>query len=315
MQIELHRHLELSIRLSTLLQFAQLKGLEGQSTTLESFQEKIPLMQPQQDLRSVLAKLELYQKVMDRPESLERIAFEAVEDCWNEGTRTVEFRYAPNFISEKSGLCWNEVLASITQGLNRGLSQFPEMKAGLICIAVRDFGKEEVDKTIEFFLKNSHTFIGVDLAGNEDNHPCRLFETSFRKAIAKNAKVTIHAGEAAGPESIWEAIELLGASRIGHGVTAIQDPQLIDRLIQEQICLEVCPTSNWITQAIRNLEEHPLPQFLKMGVPVCISTDDPRLFGVTMKTEIGVCQQVLGMTSSEIEKCHDYAYQASLLIF
>ena len=91
------------------------------------------------------------------------------------------------------------------------------MNAGLICIASRDYGPENVDKTIEFFLKNSNQFIGLDLAGNEANYPCRLFEASFKKAQQIGAKITIHAGEASGPENIWEAIELLGANRIGHG--------------------------------------------------------------------------------------------------
>jgi adenosine deaminase len=310
---ELHRHLDVSIRTQTLLELAQKKGFVPQSTSLSSFREELMIRKPMKDLNSVLNQFSLFQKVLDRPEVLERVAFEVVEDCRNEGIRQIELRYSPAFVSEYSKLSWDLSLSSFYQGMQRALKKYPDMKAGLICIATRDSGKEGVDRAVEFFLQNPSQFIAIDLAANEIDYPCRLFEDSFKKAIKSNSRITIHAGEAAGPENMWEAIELLGAQRIGHGIAAIRDPQLMKVLAEKNICLEICPTSNWLTQAVIHLSDHPLPKLLRAGVPVSINTDDPGIFGVTIPDEIQVCKTLLGMSDSEIQTCQDHARNASFL--
>ena len=304
LQTELHRHLDVSIRTQTLLEFAQQKGLVSLSTSREAFEDKLLLREPLADLEAVLARFNLYQKVLDRHENIERATFEAVEDCWNEGTTQVEFRYSPSFVGEYSSLSWTEALQAFQKGLDRGLKQFPLMKAGLICIASRDYGIEEVCRTLEFYQNHAAEFIGIDLAGNEVHYPCSLYETAFKRLReglpkALSSQITIHAGEASGPDNIWQAVDLLGARRIGHGIACIQDPQLLNYLAQNQICLEVCPTSNWLTQSVPILENHPLPQILRAGVPVCINTDDP---GNSLK-----------MSPAEIELCKNYAVQFSFL--
>ncbi len=313
LQTELHRHLDVSLRSSTILEVAIARGLLAQSTSLASFEEQLYIRKPLESLTAVLAMFTLFQKVLATPAILERVAFEALEDCYREGTRRVEFRFSPSFCGEFSGLSWDEILSSFERGLERGVRSYPDMQWGLICIATRDYGVESVDETMEFFLQNQARFVGCDLAGNEQNFPCRLFENSFKGVRAAGAKITIHAGEAVGPENIWEAIELLGASRIGHGIAAIQDPKLMAHLRERSICLEVCPTSNWLTKCVPTLEAHPLPALLRAGVPVCINTDDPGIFGKTLPQEIEVCRLMLGMSEGEIEKCFEYAVKSSFL--
>jgi adenosine deaminase len=311
--IELHRHLDVSLRLSTLLELAQERGLEAQSTSLAEFDRKFVLRKPLSDLSSVLAQFTLFQKVLHRPEVLERVAFEAAEDCHLDGIDTIEFRFSPPFVAEHSGLTWQEALESFERGLARARSAFPGFRTGLLCIASRDYGPDEVDRVVEFFIKNRKSFVGLDLAGNEVGFPCRLFKDAFRKALSLGAAITVHAGEATGPDSIWEAIELLGARRIGHGISAIQDPQLIRYLAEKGICLEMCPTSNWITQAVPSFEAHPLPQVLRAGVPVCINTDDPAIFGVKLSEELEICWKTMGMTQAEIRSCFDHARKSTFL--
>jgi adenosine deaminase len=312
-QTELHRHLDCSIRAETLLRLAQERGLEGQSTSLESFKNKFFLRQPFTNLSSVLGQFTLFQKVLNRPEVLERVGYEAVEDCWKEGTRRVEFRFSPGFVSEKSGLSWDDILLSFLSGIEKGIYRYPDMRVGLICIATREHEIDSAHKTVEFFLKNKSRMIGLDLAGDEAKYPCRLFESAFKKAIHQNSKITIHAGEASGPESIWEAIEFLGARRIGHGVSCWKDAQLLNYLSKEKICLEICPTSNWITQAVPSLAKHPLPEILRSGVPISINTDDPGIFGVSLHHETQICREQMGLTLAEIEKCQLSATEASFL--
>ena len=314
MTTELHRHLDVSIRLETLHRLAQERGLEAQSTSLEAFREKHVLKSPMNDLRSVLAQFVLYQKVLDRPEILERVAFEVVEDCYRDGSRAVELRFSPSFCAEYGKLSWDEVLSCFEHGMKRGLATYPGMRAGLICIASRDYGAEAVDEVVEFYLRHKEKFIGLDLAGNEVEFPCRLFESSFKKAVAQGARITIHAGEACGPENVWAAIELLGAQRIGHGIHSIEDPALMRHLAEKSICLEMCPTSNWLTRSVPSFEEHPLPKVLRAGVPVCINTDDPTIFGTTLSREIEICWKQMGMSEAELKQCQEHAERASFIV-
>ena len=299
--------------MTTLLKLAQERGLEAQSTSLATFREKLVMKKPAANLDEALALFTLFQKVLDRPEVLEQVAFEALEDCYREGTRMVELRFSPGFVCEFNELSWQDALDSFHKGITRGLIKYADMKAGLICIASRNLGAESVARTIEFFLNNQSSFIGLDLAGNEGDFPCRLFQPQFKMAIQSNAKITIHAGEGAGPENIWEAIELLGARRIGHGVSSIKDPKLMEFLNKNSICLEMCPTSNWLTSAVAEFKEHPLPLLLRAGVPVSINTDDPAVFGVTLPDEIRLCREKLGMSESEIDQCMGHAKKASFL--
>lgn len=313
MQTELHRHLDVSIRLGTLLRLAQERGLEGLSTSIVEFRKRVVLSQPLNSLREVLDRFSLCQKVMDRPEVLEQIAFEVVEDCRTEGTRQVELRFAPAFVAAENQMTWEDVLDAFERGIKRGQKTYPDMNVGLLCIAVRDGGEEEVGRTLEFYLKHQTRFVGVDLAGNEVGYPLSAYQSMFRPILRNNSRITVHAGEACGPENIWEAIELLGAERIGHGIACVQDPQLMTYLARKGICLEMCPTSNWLTHAVTDLAHHPLKQALRAGVSVSINTDDPTVFGVSLPSEIQVCREKMGLTEGEIRKCLENAAGASFL--
>ncbi len=313
-QIELHRHLDVSVRHSTLWELARERGLVGESTSLDSFLEKLVPRAPMKDLAEVLAQFSIFQDVLDRYDVLERVAFEAVEDCRAEGTRAVEFRYSPNFLAERSKLPWDEALDGFEAGLKRAVKAYPEMKAGLICIASRDYGVDACEATVDHFLKHDTRFIGLDLAGNEQGFPLKDFAPAFQRAARRGARITVHAGEAAGPENVWEAIEFLGARRIGHGVRSFQDPQLVEVLRERKICLEMCPTSNWITHAVPDLKHHPLKQALREGLLACVNTDDPAIFGVGLDDELRICREILGLTPAEIDQTFENAWASSFLL-
>jgi adenosine deaminase len=313
LQTELHRHLDVCTRPATLLKLCQERGLEGQSTSLEAFRRKVQISEPMQDLSTVLAQFEHFARVLDRPEVLEQVAFETVEDCWLEGTRRVELRFSPTFVTEFSKLPWDTALDGFDRGVRRALAKYPDMRAGLICIASRDYGVTEVARTVEFYLTHQSRFVGLDVAGNEVQYPCRMFADSFKGLAARGARITVHAGEASGPDNMWEAIELLGASRIGHGIACVKDAKLMEKLKADSICLEMCPTSNWLTQSVKRIEDHPLPLVLRAGVPVCINTDDPGIFPVTLPSELAICRDRMGMTQAEIDQCMAHALQASFL--
>lgn len=313
MNTELHRHLDVSIRIETLHELARERNLVSLSESLESFREKVVINEPLEDLSAVLSEFHLFQKVLDRPEALERVAFEGIEDCVRDGTSAVELRFSPSFVTEYSRLSWEDALGGFETGMRRALGRFPGVRAGLICIASRDYGAEAVDHVADFYLRHQSRFIGMDLAGNEAGFPCRLFEKSFKKIVERGGNITVHAGEASGPENVWEAIELLGASRIGHGIRSQEDPVLMRYLRDHGICLEMCPTSNWLTRCVPSIEEHPLPRFLREGIKVSINTDDPTIFGTKLSREIELCWRKMGLSEAEIALCRRHAEDASFL--
>lgn len=311
---ELHRHLDVSVRTETLYRLALKQNLITNQTTFETFKKKVYLKQPLSDLRAVLAKFEIFPKVQSSHEVLELVAFEALEDVYQQGIRRIELRFAPDFISAyQKHLSWDAILKAYESGMKRALGKFSDLNAGFICIASRDFGPESAARTVEFFLKHKDRFIGLDLAGNEDQFPCRLFETAFAPARKQGAQITIHAGEGSGPDNVWEAIEFLGAKRIGHGIQSIRDPKLVSYLRDHQIPLEICPTSNWITQAVPSLDVHPIKLLLRAGVPVTLNTDDPGIFDVTLPGEYALCETLIGLTSEELVACEKTAKKVSFL--
>jgi adenosine deaminase len=311
-QTELHRHLDISLRLTTLFRLVRERSLVPDSMTLEQFREKIILTRPLSDLSAVIETFSIFQQIYDKAEVLETVSYEVVEDCFNEGTRKVELRFSPSFISRVSGMGWDVALAAIQRGVARAQATYPGIQVGLLCIATREFSPE-VRKTVEFFLGNTKSFVGFDLAGNESDFPSHHFKDTFKPLRDVGARITVHAGEAAGPENVWESIEMLGAQRIGHGIASIRDPKLMDLLAKRSICLETCPTSNWLTQCVPTLEEHPLPRLLRAGVPVSINTDDPGVFDVTLPSEMEVCRKQMGMTDAEIDACMAHAERASFI--
>ena len=310
---ELHRHLDVSVRLSTLLELGQERGLIPTSTSLDGFRADFVLREPMQDLSSVLAKFTLYQQVLDRYEIVERVAFEAAEDAYREGIRAVEFRFSPGFVCELSKMPWLEALVGFEAGLVRARAAYPDLRSGLICIGSRDFGMGSIEKTIEFFLREKDRFIGFDLAGDESQYPNHIYRNAMKKVIASGANITIHAGEAAGPESVWSAIQDLGAKRIGHGIHSIEDPKLMAYLREHEILLEMCPTSNRITSAWSDYRTHPFKKCLEYGVPVSLNTDDPSIFGNTLGDEIVIARKVMGLSDAAIQSSFEMARRHSFL--
>jgi adenosine deaminase len=164
-----------------------------------------------------------------------------------------------------------------------------------------------IEKTVDFFLREKDRFIGFDLAGDEALYPNHLYRGAMKPVIASGAKITIHAGEAAGPDSVWCAIEELGARRIGHGIRSIEDPKLMEYLREHRILLEMCPTSNRLTSAWPDYRTHPFKTCFEHGIPVCLNTDDPGIFGNTLADEIRIAREAMGVSEAAIERSFAFA--------
>jgi adenosine deaminase len=186
----------------------------------------------------------------------------------------------------------------------------PGTKIRWIVDTVRNLGVESGLRTIESLLAvRPKSWVGITIGGAEHEFPPAQFAPIYRRAKDAGLRLSVHAGEAAGPESVWDAICVLGAERIGHGVRSIEDPALVEYLAQNRIPLEVCPTGNIRTGVYATPEEHPLKRLYDAGVPITLSTDDPTFFGVSLTDEyIFGAERGLSQGDLEAIRQNSFAY-------
>ena len=307
-RIELHCHLDGSVRPETLRDLAREEGRE-----LPEPIESIACAPPScASLVEYIAAIDCALDVLQTPEALERVTRELCEDWVADGVVHGEVRFAPQ-LHERRGMTRLEAIEAVHRGLERARLQFPTLGTSLIVCCLRHLDPEINEEVVEVAANNRHLVDGIDLAGGEAGNPGRDHLAAFEIAHRVGLRVTVHAGEAAGPESVREALDLLGAERIGHGVRSIGDPALVERLAAEQIALECCPTSNVQTRAITIMSEHPIDQLLEAGVPVTVSTDCRTVSSTTLEREWEILHDVFGWQASHHRRCQLHAARAAFV--
>jgi len=301
--IDLHRHLEGSIRPSTALELGFPRAADDRD-----WRERIAAGAADDGPLPYLARVETLTRRITTFEGWGRVTREAIADAYDDGLHGVEFRFSPGFIAAKTGLPAGGVLevvsdAATTHGL--------PIDVGLIGIVVRDAGPEAGTRHMGLFTRWSSALVGVDLAGDEAGFPARDFAPAFRRAEAAGLAITVHAGEAAGPESVWNAINHLGPQRIGHGVRSIEDLRLVEQLAARSITLEVAPTSNLQTRAVPSIAAHPLPSLLAAGVLVAVCTDNPTTSATTLRQEHRLAETLV--SADDLARIKENARRASFL--
>lgn len=313
---ELHRHLELCLRPETIWDLAPQFGIDLKSQ--QEFQDRFMILEPMKDLGTVLNKFLDTQKLLGSTEILERIAFEAAEDVYKkEGVKIVEFRYAPTFIQMGHQMTFDQIHQAIVKGLKKAEATYP-IATGLICIIQRILPVKDAEKVTEFAIDNRDTFVGLDLADNEEGFDSKPFAPFFRRAKMAGMGITVHSGEAPHPKAaswVMDAIEVLGADRIGHGVQIYRDEKIMAEVRDRGVVLELCPTSNMLTNAVPNLKDHPLKKLFDFGVRVTINTDDPGIFNTNMNREYRLAKEVIGLTTENLEACSQTAAETSFIPF
>jgi adenosine deaminase len=298
-KIDLHRHLDGSIRLETILELGLKNGLQLPGRTIETLRPFVVVSEPQPGLMAFLAKFEWMVGVLVDAEACRRVAYENVEDARREGLDAVELRFSPIFMAQPHGLDPQAVVEAVIDGVAAGVRDFG-VPTKLIGILSRTFGVESCRRELDALLACRDGLVAIDLAGDEGNFPPQLFIEHFRRAREAGLGVTIHAGEAAGAESIWSAIRDLGATRIGHGVRATEDPALLDYLAEHRIGLECNLTSNVQTSTVRDYASHPLRAFLERGLLATINTDDPGISGIDLAYEYEVAAPAACLSAEQI---------------
>ena len=204
------------------------------------------------------------------------------------------------------------VVESVLEGIDQGCRNF-DIQANLIGIISRTYGPDTGWRELEALLSFKDQITALDLAGDEVNFPGTLFVDHFKEGRDAGWHITVHAGEEAGPDSIWQAVEELGAERIGHGVSAIQDPQLMRYLAENQIGLESNLTSNLQTRVVESYAQHPLRKFLEEEILATINTDDPGISAIDLPYEYEQAAKLAGLSADQIGQAQRNSIKVAFL--
>jgi adenosine deaminase len=310
--IDLHRHLEGSVRLQTVLDLSREHNLALPAWDAESLRPHLQITVPQPGVMAFIQKMKWMVGVMIDYDACYRIAYENVVDARLEGLDYLELRFSPWFMAEPHGLDPEGIVDAVAGGVQEG-SRETGLRVNLIGILSRTYGPEAASQELEALLHHKDRLVALDLAGDEANYPGELFVGHMRKAREAGWHVTVHAGEAAGPESIWQAIRELGADRIGHAVRALDDPALMDELADQRTGIEANLTSNVQTSTVPDYASHPLRRFLEHGLLGTINTDDPVVSGIDLAYEYQVAAPAAGLSPDQIRQAQHNALAVAFL--
>ena len=283
-KVELHRHLEGSVRFATLKEIARAAGIPIPARDQVQVAQSDP-----RTLRSFLRKFEPLQSLYPSRDAIERVAREAAEDAERDGIVHLELRFSPVHFARRMKADPVEVAGWIIRAARKGAGR---MTTKFIVTLGRHHSARENAPSLEAALEHQGDVVALDVAGPE-RLPIAPFAPLLKRGARHGLGITIHAGEALGPESVREALAL-GATRLGHGVRAVRDPKLLEEIRRRRIAFEMCLTSNRQTGAVRSPDRHPLLRLLRAGHRVTLNTDDPQICGTDLVREFREAKR-LGM--------------------
>lgn len=310
-KVLLHEHLDGGLRPSTVIDLAADIGYQGLPTTDSGDLAKWFHRGAQRgNLPEYLEGFQHTTSVMQTAEALERVAFEFIEDMYDDGVVYAEVRFAPVYHTER-GLTQDEVVAAVIAGLERGERTYG-VEWGLIICAMRHMTNSL--EAAELAIRHrDNGVVGFDLAGGEDGFPPKKHVEAFQAIERANFYITIHAGEAYGPESIWQALQYCGTHRLGHATRLRDDIEVLPNgtlklgrlaqyILDRRVPLEMCLLSNLHTGACATLEDHPFGMFFQRGFRVCLNTDDRLMSDTTMTQETTLATELFNLSLGELEK-------------
>ena len=304
-KVELHLHLEGAIPLKAFWELVRKYGGDPSVPNLAALRQKFEFADFPQFIRTWSWKSGFLREYEDFTHISEAVARTLV----NQNIRHVEASISPSDFSDR-GLKTQRLIEAV----RTGLSKVQGVEVSLIVDLVRDDGAEKAAETLSEASETlSLGVVGVGLGGSEHRFPPEPFEAVFAAARRLGLRATAHAGEAAGAESVWGALRSLRVDRIGHGVRAAEDEDLLDYLAERGVPLEICPTSNLRTGVVRSIEEHPVRRYIERGLIVTINTDDPAMFGCSLAGEYRLLVEQLGFSRADVRNLVLQAARSSWL--
>jgi adenosine deaminase len=293
-KVELHLHLEGAIPQEALWQLMQKYGGDPAVPNLEALQRKFQYRDFPHFIETWVWKNRFLREYEDFTLIAEAVAKNLVRQ---------NVKYAEMFYTPSDFFRHDLEVQRLTAAIRSGLGRVKQIEIGLILDFCRDRGPENADRNLDAVKEVKQLgVIGVGIGGSEQNYPPEPFAGVYEKARQLGFHTGAHAGEAAGPESIWGAIRSLKVERIGHGTRAIEDETLVRYLAEKQIPLECCPLSNVCTGVVKSIEAHPVKKFFDAGLLVTVNTDDPAMFGNSLAQEYQMLEERLGFSQDEVRK-------------
>lgn len=307
-KVELHVHLEGSIRPTTLLTLARRNGIALPAEDLEGLRAFYQFTDLDHFVRIYLT----ISRCLRTREDFRLIAYEFGHDMARQNVRYAEVTFTPHTNVTNTGLPFEEILEALNDGRARARADYGVEMAWILDI-VRGMPETQMQVASWAAAAQGQGVVGLGLGGPECGNPPEDYAEAFVLAREAGLHSVPHAGEAAGPESVWGALDVLGAERLGHGVRCIEDPALVEHLRAQQIPLEVCPTSNVRLGVYPSYEEHPLPQLWEQGLYVTVNSDDPPMFGTDLVGEYQVLARQMGFGAQDLARLSLGALAASFL--
>ncbi|MDV7213367.1 adenosine deaminase [Azotobacter beijerinckii] len=304
---ELHLHLEGSLEPELLFALAERNKVALPWADVDSLRKAYAF-------RNLQEFLDLYYQgagVLRTEQDFYDLTWAYLQKCKAQNVVHTEPFFDPQTHTER-GIPFEVALGGIARALEDGRRQLG-ISSGLILSFLRHLSEEEAFRTLEQALPFRDAFFAVGLDSSEVGHPPRKFQRVFERARGEGLLAVAHAGEEGPPEYIWEALDLLKVKRIDHGVRAAEDPKLLERLIDEQIPLTVCPLSNVKLCVFQDMAEHNILSLLEMGVKVTVNSDDPAYFGGYVTENFAALQESLGMTCEQAERLAQNSLDARLV--
>ena len=309
---DLHVHLDGSLRLETILELGELQKVKLPADSPDKLRPFVQVGEECKSLVEYLRAFDVTLSVMQTYESLVRTAFELAEDAAKENVRYMEVRYSP-ILHQQKGLTLHNIVQAVLEGLRLAERKY-NIRTGVIVCGIRHISPEMsnrlADLTVAFKNKG---VVGFDLAGAEEDFPAKKFKDAFGRVLSNNINCTLHAGEAYGPESVHQAIHLCGAHRIGHGVRLIEDGDLLNYVNDHRIPLEMCPSSNVQTKAVKKMEDHPVRLFYDLGLRVTVNTDNRLMTNTSVSKEFLILHETLGFSLEELQEVIIMGFKSAFL--
>lgn len=307
-KVELHVHLEGSIDPATLLTLAERNGVALPADDVEGLKAFYQFTDFDHFIRVYFAISNCLRTLDD----YRFISYEFGAEMARQNVRYAEVTFTPYTNVTNTGLPFEDILAALNEGRSQAQEEFDVQYRWVLDIVRDDPGsRHQVAEWAAGALDDG--VVGFGLGGTEKGHPPEWFADAYSVAREAGLHSVPHAGEVAGPESVWGAIRALGAERIGHGVRSIEDPSLMDYLRQHQIPLEICPTSNLCLGVYSSFEEHPIRWLWEQGLYVTVNSDDPPMFNTNLVSEYQVLVEHIGFSTSDLENLSLNALEASFL--
>jgi adenosine deaminase len=311
-KVDLHCHLDGSLRPRTLLELADAQGVKLPTRNLAKLTRLLQAGRRTRNLGQYLKIFDLTLSVMQERDALYRVAFELAEDAAAERVRHLEVRYSP-LLHRKRRLSLEQIVDAVNAGLWDG-GQRNRMSTGVILCGIRSLPPRSSVALAELAVAyKGRGVLGFDLAGQEKDYPAKAHQRAFELVLRENVNCTVHAGEAFGPASISQALHYCGAHRIGHGTRLLEDRDLMRYVNDHRIPLEVCLSSNVQTRAVPSIQSHPFKLYFRLGLRVTLNTDNRLISATSVSNEMALAVRNFRLGPYDIKRIVINGFKSAFL--